>query len=78
MEIFPGMVAYIFQMEVSWICPTCLLIVLNVSLFLNSAWIDPMTDISTFEDVSLILFMVFRTLEVKPLSCIYILLTFNF
>jgi len=34
------------------VCLTCLLIALNVSLLLISAWIDPMTDISTFEEVS--------------------------
>lgn len=48
------LVSYHIFTRVYWIWLTYLLIDLNITSLLDSAWIDPATDLSTFEDVSLI------------------------
>lgn len=52
MEIIPGIVAYILYRGVSWIY---LILPTDCTLLIYSAWIDPATDVSVFEDVSWIL-----------------------
>lgn len=52
MEIIPGIVAYILYRGVSWIY---LILPIDCTLLIYSAWIDPATDVSVFEDVSWIL-----------------------